>query len=381
MLVRDPQPTPQEQQALGQIILKHLIKANSKQRRPVVEFLFRELASEGDKSFPLTPAAVLLGMKDTVNPDSLSRMRTLKTRLVADCDRFFNYLEGAKEKWCVYFESGDYRPHFRANTPPSKAVDYLAQFWGPHRESIYPTHILYPEPCFFQDDHNTYLRNPDANRLQDHSRFAYLSERERPDEPYDKTLKTAHSYVPSGTVSALLHLMAYFRSWGQELAPVPFRPDDTVPDKANLIVLGTSTSMQAVATLERSLPFYTGLKHIEIVGEQPLKDTEYIEHDERMFHKWGTVTRRWFKYPDRIVTVISAHHGRAVEAIASFLTNHSSLSTLAELLNNPKALPLYFQALFSVHMEEKPRGPLPTSTEVKRAVEIKQHLAAMTRGS
>jgi hypothetical protein len=135
--------------------------------------------------------------------------------------------------------------------------------------------------------------------------------------------------------------------------------------------------MQAVATLERSLPFYTGLRHqITIAGEQPTDDKEYEEHGVRMFHKWGTLTRRWFKYNDRVVTVISGHHGRVVEAIAHFLTNPSSMSMLAELLDNPKTLPAYFQALFSVHLEEKTRGPLAISTNVTRALEINKHLSA-----
>jgi hypothetical protein len=235
---------------------------------------------------------------------------------------------------------------------------------------------------FYQDRQNTYLRNPEAPKLGNHGRFSYLVEKEHPDDIYPNQLRPTHSYVPSGTVSALLLLMEYFRKQpgGREITPVPFLPDDTVPDKANLIVLGTSTSMDAVATLERSLPFYTGLtQEITIEGEEPVKDTEYDEHGVRMFHKWGTLTRRWFKYNDRIVTVISGHHGRVVEALAEFLTTRSAFATLAELFHNPVTLPAYFQALFSVHLEEKPRGPLPIGTEAMRVIEINKKRLAATR--
>ncbi|HTZ90712.1 MAG TPA: hypothetical protein VMA71_10230 [Alloacidobacterium sp.] len=331
--------------------------------------MFRELAREGEKPATLTPADICEGVGIEANQDNLDNMRSLKNRLNADLANFFDYGEGRLQKWRVYFEHKDYRPHFRSNTPPTQEIDYLAQFWAPHRQSSNPTHILYPEPCFFIDSQRTYLRNPDANRPEDRERFSYLL------TDWTK-LKTTYSYVPSGAVKAMLCIMACFRQWDQEITPKAFLPHDRVPDAPNLIVLGTSTSMQAVATLERSLPIHTGLKHVTIDGEDPVEDTEYDEQGEMMYRKWGTLTRRWHRFPDRIVTVISAHHGRAVDAIASFLTTPLSLSTLAEYLKSPRTFPASFQALFSVEMEETSTGPHTTYTAVDRALDIRDHLAS-----
>jgi hypothetical protein len=207
MTQTDSRPTLQEQLALGQTLLRFLVRANSKKRKPVLEFLFKELTSDSDKTVSLAPASVLRGLNEPVTQEKLSALRGIKTRLVADLDDFFNYREGNKEKWCVYFEDKDYRPRFKINIPrSSNEADYLRQFWAPHLESNYPTHILYPEPCFFEDSQNTYLRNPEAPRAENRDRFSYLSFREQPDVAYHTQLKPSHSYVPSGTVSALLHL-------------------------------------------------------------------------------------------------------------------------------------------------------------------------------
>ncbi|MFN7992416.1 MAG: hypothetical protein U0Q18_02375 [Bryobacteraceae bacterium] len=366
------QPAVDEQQALVRIVLQQLVRKHSKRRKPILEYMLKNLVPPGGKSEKLTPRDVLIGIKEQPTMQRVNNLRSTKNHLNDDLSVFFEKGEGRSQKWRMYFEPHNYRPLFKRNTPPPCQTDYLAQFWAAHL-SPKPTQILYPEPCFFIDAQNTYLRNVEVNSMDDRARFSYLADRTQSDSHvYMDHLKTSYSYVPAGAVSAMLCVMKCFREqWNRYLEAQPFLPFDPVPNASDLIVLGTSTSMRAVATLERHMPIHTGSKSVTIAGEEPVFDTEYLdEQGRRLFLKWGTVTRRRDRYSGQVSTILSAHHGRAVEAIASFVTKSQSLLSVAGKLQHPQIFPESFQALFSVEMEETPRGPVVTYIAVDRVIDV-----------
>ena len=370
----DSQPTPEEKQALGKLIICHLIKANSKKRRPLVEFLFRELAQPGDKSSRLTPAEVCQGLGLAATMANIDRVKSQKNHLKADVDEFFSTGAGQNEQWCVYFEDKDYRPHFRHNDRPQKDRDNLAEFWAPHFESTSPTLLLYPEPMFFKDTKSgIYLRHPSANKAIQRDHFRNLT-------PEWAQLETTYSFVPSGSVRAMLSLMECFRrEWHEEIEAKPFLPHSLVPDTPNLLVVGSSTSIHAVQTLERSLPLHTSAEGIT-VGDEVYTERRVTEPGgQTYYYKWGSVTRRWHHSPSRVVTVISAQYGGTVDAIARFLTERRSFPMLLQTCPTAGALPSWFQVLFSVEMEDSENGPYSTGTFPYKTVDIQTHLTSQTR--
>jgi hypothetical protein len=336
------QPSPEEKQALGRLILQYLAKKNSKKRRPVVEFLFQEVARMGDNPEPIKAWHILAFLKQKVTDKSEQAMRTLTSRLNAGCTRLFTeWEEGRQQKWCVYFDNGDYLPKFRLNAPPPKETDFFTALWQAHRNSLQPTKILYPEPQFFIDGQNTFLRNPEANELHRTERFQYLyPEKTLPLQP-------AYSYVPSGLVSAMLHIITCFQRWGQEIIPQPLHPHDVVPNTSdNLIVIGTPTSTRVIGLLEAVLPIHTQSKQITIKGAESVEDDP--DDAQPVSNKWGTLSRR--RQNDRVVTVLSARHGRTVDAMAKFITTPSRIPSLADKLGKPVTCPECFQGLFRVTM-------------------------------
>lgn len=70
------------------------------------------------------------------------------------------------------------------------------------------------------------------------------------------------------------------------------------------------------------------------------------------------------------LTLISAKHGRAVEAISEQLTDSSELAALAEMLEMSNGFPVEFQALYSVVMKRAPEGPRPDKTKLRKAFKI-----------
>jgi len=373
---QEEQLTLDDQRELVRIILHHLVRKQSKRRKPMLECMLRHLVPPGEKPQKLTPRDILLGMKEQPSSQRITNLRSTKNHLNDDLSVFFEKGEGRRQKWRMCFEPNNYRPLFRRNTPPPCETDYLAQFWAAHLTGK-PTHILYPEPCFFIDPQNTYLRSVEVNGPDDRQHFSYLADRTQPEAYlYYEHLKTSYSYVPSGAVGAMLCVMKCFRDhWNRHLEAMPFLPFDPVPSASDLIVLGTSTSMQAVATLERHLPIHTGIKSVTIAGEEPVYDTECLdEQKRRVYVKWGTLTRRRDRYSGQVCTVLSAHHGRAVEAIASFVTKSQSLLSVAEALHHPQVFTESFQALFSMEMEDTPRGPVVSYIALDRAIEVKEPL-------
>ena len=352
---RESQPTLEEKLELGILILKYLARRNSKKRRPVVTFLFKEIERMGMHPQPICAAEIVKALPGIVTNEQNARQ--MASRLKKDCAHFFDKSEeGRRQKWCVYFTDGDYLPRFKINSPSPKEEDFFTAFWFVHRDSMNPTRLVYPEPQFFIDKGDTYLRRPRAYGIQDKKQFDYLY----PDD-WDH-LRTAYSYVPSGIVGAMLRIIACFHSFGRDILVTPLRPgpDDLVPDtRDNLIVLGTPTSTRVTTILEEGLPIRAHPEHITRAEDRPVDEggSEYAENDAPLSPKWGVLTRRRHRYDDRVVTLLTARHGRTVDAMAQFITSAADMSHLGEKLHKPMLCPDWFQALFRVLMIPSQRGP------------------------
>jgi len=107
------------------------------------------------------------------------------------------------------------------------------------------------------------------------------------------------------------------------------------------------------------LPIRAHPEHITRAGDRPVDQggSEYAENDAPLSPKWGVLTRRRHRYDDRVVTLLTARHGRTVDAMAQFITSAADMSQLGEKLHKPKLCPDWFQALFRVLMIPSQRGP------------------------
>ena len=132
-----------------------------------------------------------------------------------------------------------------------------------------------------------------------------------------------------------------------------------------LILFATPTSVtELVKSLEGGLRLQTSSEGARVDGAAPIPEPE--DGDE--FEKMGVVTR--IRHLNQTITLISAKHGRAVEAIARELTTSEKLAALAEMLRTPKGFPPEFQALYCVRMKRTPQGPRPDKTTLKKAFTI-----------
>jgi hypothetical protein len=231
---------------------------------------------------------------------------------------------------------------------------------------------MYPEPFFLIDKFSTTFRNSAVNRVEDKKSLAYLGgPRRRKDKAaasYVDTLEAGYSYVPAGIVQAMFvitHCLLRKPSH-LKLEADPMMPLDVWPRHTDeLILFATPTSVtEIVRSVEGGLRFQTSSEGVRVDGAAPIPEPE--EGDE--FEKMGVVTR--IRHLNQTITLISAKHGRAVEAISRELATSEKLNLLAEMLRTPKGFPPEFQALYCVRMKRTPQGPRPDKTTLMKAFPI-----------
>lgn len=260
-------------------------------------------------------------------------MRDLKNAL----NEFFeNETLGMEQRYRVEFVGdGNYLPVLRDRRSEVRPDNLVPRFWQPHKWNMHneddrPTLILFFEPQFFIDAKGTYFRNPGVNTHEEAAQLGFGGE-----------LKKSYSFVPSGIVQAMLHVMKALRpDPNHNVYPrtsIIKHATDTPPDHENLVVLATPTSKKLVATLESGFSMRTSARGVSLNGAEPLEDTaEPIGTDSAEMVKWGVLTRRPHRVKDRTVTLLSAKHGRTVEAMAQFLTNPADIPALAIQLQRPR---------------------------------------------
>lgn len=353
--------TREQLDQLETAVLEHVVSEKGR-KRDVIEFLLRKIReNQIRKTLPLKE--LLAGCPgDPTASDMEGALRRVVADVKKKLDEFFDG-EGQSLPYRMTFKGkGNYLPMFVQN----EVREYVRLFWKPYLDSEVNTRLLYPEPFFLTDRHATTFRNSAINKLEDKEHLAYLGDPQirTKGRRYVDTLKPGYSYVPAGIVQAMFFITNKLLSHAShlELKAQPLMPGDTEPPPSEeLILFATPTSVRYVVEyLEDGLSMRTTSKGVRVDNGKPLNDDEVL--------KRGVLTRR--RHRDRTVTLISAQHGRTVEAIAQALTNNKQLADLAKELKTPNTFPQDFQALFLVQMKKSPKGPSIDSTVVTSASAI-----------
>jgi hypothetical protein len=324
-----PIPTLELRAKLRDAILEHV--ATSDAARAFVKAMFA--SPEESRSVE----EVIALMSESRSAESV---RELKARLKERLEYFFGQHEvGRALPLRVTFEN--YRLNFVRNVvePP----EYLTRFWSHYFDSDHEVRIIYPEPEFFVDENPTYLRNPRALTSDVHDAFGYL-------RPKGK-LEPSYSFVSSGVVRAMLLLAEMLQAGATRFITTPIRPFTfDADDDHDLIVLGTPTTSNLTLALEEPMIARTTALGIVVNGTLAYKDEQ---EEDVTGTKWALLTRREHRFQNRVVTSISAKHGRAVQAVAEvLLTRWDGLERLAAHLKANGSFPPYFQTVLRVEMSK-----------------------------
>jgi hypothetical protein len=326
-----------DQERLRAGILSHVCKGA--REHALVEFLFARLSR--NETRVLTAGDVMAACPE--GPDSKTGVGSLKHRLNAKLRVFFD--DHVEFPARVTIAEG-YHLVFEENKS-----DLVERFWRPYLGSEQPVRMFYPEPQFFKDDHDTYLRNPTATKPEDGGAFEYLWHSDA------AKLKPVYSFVPAGVVRAMMLLIECLQHYDVRFMSSVVRPmniDDS--GQEDLIILGTPSTNHLIATLERRMFAYADQKGI-IVAPGTRSQRIYPDDNQEDLTgvKWALLTRR--TRFGRNTTILSAKHGRTVQALAAFLTNHENLKVLADHLKCDGAFPKEFQVIFKVQMNETGTEP------------------------
>jgi hypothetical protein len=222
--------------ALRDQILKH---EKNEDRRQLLWYLFQESINHGDNDYKVATKRI--------NEEHFKKHplddRTLRShinRLNKDLDHFFESASGKESTFRVRIATdGSRMLHFLLNEEiPQSGVDLVDHFWMPYLDSERPVQILYPEPQFYRNDSNVYLRHTKVNNIEEaRKRFG------------DGPLMPSYSFVPSGIVGAMTTLLLCFRKYLRmhktPLEALRVRPSDRPLDLTrnnHLIILATPTS-------------------------------------------------------------------------------------------------------------------------------------------
>ncbi len=302
-------PTAEEKRALCEIVIQYVAKGPVE--RPVVQFLFKCSIEAGNNPKHISEGHVLEGCPE--GPRTEGAIRSMVSRLRTDLANFFSqHPVGRQQRLKVEIPSGGYALQFDFNNPPPMAGDLIKSFWAPYYASDRPIRIYYPD-----------LVSADSH------------------------------YVPTGIVQAMVSLTECFqRSPRVPVTASPIKPTDSFPNQdEDIIVLGNVTTMPHISHLEAGLPMRsaTGSINFPTHPKKTYADTKPSLQPGASLTNWALLTRTARLVQGRLATVISAHNGRAIEAVAAFLTRQRELETLAKLFS-PEPFSDKLQVLFEVSL-------------------------------
>ena len=330
---------------LRSVVLEHAITGPD--QRQLLTYLFdRHTAGETDNL-----DAWHVGRHAYAEGKDASRTGTDKHRVNKRLREFFDADPiGKSHPWRVRI--GDHYALVVERNRPAAAVDLVKRLWAPYVGSTRLVRVLYPEVLSFKDGADTYLRNPRATRSDQTRVFSYFKLKKN-------ELKPNYSLVQAGVVRAMMVLLEALQPFD-----VPFRSGVVRPDVTeyaadeHLIVLGTPSTNPLVATYQSILPVRwtdTGLAN-------PFGKTLADDYEEDFTgEKWALFTRR--VHLGRTISILSAKHGRTVEALTTFLTRQASLQRYVEFLESQDSFPPEFQTIFKVVMSQMGTEPHIESIE------------------
>jgi len=353
-------PSNQEIDFMRALIVKHVTIGSGK---TVIEFLIEDFRKSSGTKTHVSSDEILKKLPGDYSKGALgSLMKNLRRKVPAlfeDGPAHDYHLKA----W-IDNSPGNYAIHFGVNDHEAPAIQLEGEFWKPYwanDRQHKPVRVYYPEPRFFRDKKDTYIRNPEVTTKEQVSFFSYLHA--------EGELRESFSYVPAGVVRAILSLYDFFQPKGVSLAVSAVRPG-TMPDDEDehVIILGTPTSNGMIPLKEGAMPLKVTWEAVDVDRRLkrlykissppgiPVRHRYVDERNEGLFEKkWGLVTR-CEHIAGRAMTIVSAKHGRTVQALIRSLTRHQELEGLQQLvreLDVDDTFPDRFQALFQVDMNKE----------------------------
>lgn len=335
----------EDQRKLKRVVVGYF--SNSPRAVAVLSYLF-------DRSITATDSVPNVSESELITechegPRTEGAVRSLMSRVRDDLSHFFEEeAEGRKQRWKVVIPQRDYALAFDHNRPipRSGSGGLLRAFWTPYVMSSKPIHVLYSEPQFFLDSLHTYLHNVNATTADELELVGQ----------YKSVLigiKPISGFVAAGVVQALIQIFEFFQSVGTPVTASPLRPNMEMPETDHdLIVLASAgTARSVIARLQYSLPkplLPDTLAAEPSVNSQSSSRMGAQESPTDGVPNFAVLTRRPHRMLGRSITVISAQHARAVEAVAWLVTKERELQKLAERFPESGVFPDFFQATVAV---------------------------------
>lgn len=341
------------QQALLARILasKHFVNADSLRR--VLQYLCDRALGPSLKEYDIATAA--LGRAADFDPkiDPIVRVSIggIRQRLSA----YFE-TEGRAERLRLAIPKGQYCAVFTevaSAAPPLYSQTAVGKFWQPYLTGAAENTLIFTELLFFRNDEGDFLRNIFINdlgaaprQLQTHFAGIDLS-----------GYKPTYHFVSAGEMHAVLSFVRMFAKLNAELETRNSRFSSwNALRHANLLLIGSSRTNSFLNSLQGSNNFVITADHIEnrapAPGEQGLyRGERFLDGKLEKLTEYVVITRRPSLTPGRVVTMITANHGRAIEGVGDFLTTEIQMqSLLGNLQLGATALPDHFEIVLRVEM-------------------------------
>jgi len=317
-------------------------------------------------------AEAVFGIKPGA-PYSGQRIRTQCMAVRSGLESYASSPTGQVQKWrCTLpkatAETG-YLLRFEDQTQPHRATE---AFWLDHLESEFDTIVVHTEPLFFRDQlDGRVIRYFDAN--DDRATLDSFSSElaRRFSETEAKMFRPSYLYLLSGEIAARDQIADWFEEAGhRRVKGAISRNLDTIENRCPVLLGNPFTNRfmrdQFAAQESEYLDFRFDLAQLNcirvrlrtaneefsanLVNDYRREDCLCVLTDKTDREVYGMVTRIPNPYGDGCITIIASHNTRAIEQIATTLTNENRLQKVfAQLGFSPQEkLPTSFEWLFAV---------------------------------
>jgi hypothetical protein len=340
-----------QQRLLARILAsKHFASADSLRR--LLQYLCEHIEAASIKEHEI--AVNVLGRSAEFDPkiDPIVRVSvgSIRQRLQA----YFE-MEGRNEGLRLMIPRGQYRAVFtvvneaEGGESSSTAIE---TFWRPYLTGAAENLLIFTELLFFRNDAGNFLRNIFVNDLS-------AAPRELPARFSGLDLsdyKPSYHFVSAGEMHCVLSLTNLLAGLGARIETKNSRFSSwNALRHANLILLGSARTNSFNDSLQGRNNFVLTTDQIENRRPRPgeaaaYRGRRFMDGKLEKLTEYAIVTRRPGLTPGRVVTMIMANHGRAIEGVGDYLTNETQMQSLFAHLQCGSLLPEHFELLLRVDM-------------------------------
>ena len=329
--------------------------------------------------------------RQKLHSDREQSFRQLVMELRARLRRYSATEEGQRRKWCCLLPNGISGQGYKLRFINQWELPGPAgRFWQAHCEGGKLPILVFSEPLFFTEETGSRLaRWPDVNDDDATPDEALRLLKEKHPEVDTRQLRPCYGYVASGEIKAQQYIQEWFELAGGRSAAARNARRITSSDISStcpilmgapqdnrlmqhLLALKECGQMRYRCDFER--PGITLLKHATAderkkLGFLPNGNVAHrtghydlVDTPDAGGYVFGVLVRMPNPYGEGCVTIISAHHTRAIEQCAKSLTDDARIRRLFVRSEwaCEEAAPPFFEALFTVRM-----GPVNVDAEAR----------------